>query len=366
MTLLPLPEDRLDAAQEFLRQAGWDRAHATPITGDASTRSYIRLSRNDDRAILMNAPRKAETAACSPEDTPEERARAGYNAEARLAGPNLNAFTDIARALTTIDLSAPEVYSADADAGFALIEDLGDDLFARAIPAGASETELYRAAIDVLIALRSAAPLPPASPAYTMLTYDDVALGAETRLVVDWYWKHRKGAEPDASVREEYAAAWRPALSKLRAPSVIVLRDFHAENLLWLPQRKGARRVGLIDFQDGLVGDAAYDLVSLLEDARRDVAPAFAEEMIAYYCAEAGKHIPEFEKTAFQSAYAILAAQRNAKILGVFARLINRDGKKRYAEFFPRVERYFRNDLQHPDLAEVRRFFERHFPEILR
>jgi aminoglycoside/choline kinase family phosphotransferase len=312
----------------------------------------------------MNAPRKAETAPCAPEDTPADRARAGYNAEARLAGPNLNAFTQIAQTLTGVGLSAPQVFAADAEAGFALIEDLGDDLFARAIPGGAPEEELYRAAIDVLIALRAAAPPPPATRGYTMLSYDDVALASETRLVVDWYWKHRKGADPAPDIRDEYAAVWAPALSKLRAPSIIVLRDYHAENLLWLPSRRGVARVGLIDFQDGLVGDPAYDLVSLLEDARRDVAPAFAEQMIAYYCSEAKKRFPDFDETAFRSAYAILAAQRNAKILGVFARLIDRDGKKRYADFFPRVERYFRHDLQHPDLIAVRGFFSRHFPEL--
>jgi hypothetical protein len=308
----------------------------------------------------MNAPPAAEGAACPPDATPEQRRRLGYNAMARLAGPNLNAFLAISNATRGAGLSAPEVMAADAATGFALIEDLGDDLYARAIIAGAPAGDLYAAAIDALVALREAAPPPPRIPGYEMLSYDATALEAEVMLVPDWYWPHLKGAPASDDVKAEYAAAWRPVLAKLPAPSTMVLRDYHAENLLWLPDRTGFRRAGIIDFQDGLIGNPAYDLVSLLEDARRDVAPDLAAEMIRRYAARAAG-APGFDVDDFRRDYAILGAQRNAKILGIFARLINRDKKPRYADFFPRVEGHFRNDLAHPDLAPVAAFFRTHF-----
>jgi hypothetical protein len=257
-------------------------------------------------------------------------------------------------------LSAPEVLAADAATGFALLEDLGDDLYARAIPAGAAEFELYGAAIDALLALKEAAPQPPREAGYQMLGYDETAMEAEVGLVPDWYYPYLKGEPAGNDLCADYAAAWAPVLAKLPAPSTIVLRDFHAENILWRPERLGHRRAGVIDFQDGLVGNPAYDLVSLLEDARRDVSQSLAEAMIARY-ADGARRQGAFDEALFRRDYAILGAQRNAKILGIFARLIRRDGKLRYADFFPRVEGHFRRDLAHPDLAPVARWFRRHF-----
>ncbi len=351
---------RAEERHDFLARAGFAAAIATPMTGDASTRSYERLNLHGRKAILMNAPPAAEGAACPPEATPEERRRLGYNAMARLAGPNLNAFIAIADAARAAGLSAPGIIAADPATGFAIIEDLGDDLYARAVPAGAPEGELYGAAIDALIALRAASAPAPKCAGYEMLTYDATAMEAEVMLVPDWYWPHLKGAPAGDDARAEYRAAWAPVLALLPAPSTIVLRDYHAENLLWLPDREGFRRAGIIDFQDGLVGNPAYDLVSLLEDARRDVAGDLAAAMIGRYAARAAS-FGDFDEESFRRDYAILGAQRNAKILGVFARLINRDRKPRYAEFFPRVEAHFRRDLAHPDLAPVAAFFRRHF-----
>ena len=353
-------ERRAVERREFLARAGWADALATPMTGDASTRSYERLVLNGRPAILMNAPPAAEGAACPPGASPEERRRLGYNAMARLAGPNLNAFTAIAAAARTAGLSAPGIIAADPSTGFAVIEDLGDDLYARAIPDGAPEFDLYASAIDALLALRKAAPAPPKTPGYQMLAYDETAMEAEAMLVPDWYWPHLKSDAAGDDLKEEYRAAWAPVLAKLPAPSIMVLRDYHAENLLWLPRRDGFRRAGIIDFQDGLVGNPAYDLVSLLEDARRDVAPELADEMIRRYAAGAAD-FSDFDETGFRRDYAILGAQRNAKILGIFARLVNRDRKPRYAEFFPRVEGHFRRDLAHPDMAPVAAFFRTHF-----
>ena len=351
---------RAEQRRAFLNRAGWAAAVATPMTGDASTRSYERLVLDGRKAILMNAPAAAESAACPPEASPDERRKLGYNAMARLAGPNLNAFLAVAETARKSGLSAPEIFFADPATGFALIEDLGDDLYARAIPNGADEADLYGAAIDALLALRRAAPDAPATPGYRMLTYDPVAMEAEITLVLDWYWPHVKGSAANDDQRAEHLAAWRPVLEKLAPPSLMVLRDYHAENLLWLPARDGFRRAGIIDFQDGLFGNPAYDLVSLLEDARRDVAPELAEAMIRRY-AEGAARQGAFDEAAFRRDYAILGAQRNAKILGIFARLINRDSKPRYADFFPRVEAHFRNDLKHPDLAPVATFYRTHF-----
>lgn len=348
----------------FLKSVGWDAASAVPLAGDASTRSYERLVLGERRALLMNAPPRAEGAACPPEATPAERRALGYNAMARLAGPNMHAFLAIAGVLRDAGLSAPEIFAADPAAGFALTEDFGDGLYARAVPAGADETLLYAAAVDALLALRRAAPAPPRDAQYTMLSYDRTALEAEAALLTQWYWPHRKTSAPPSSVEAEYFAAWAEALDALSAPHAIVLRDYHAENLLWLPARKEHARAGVIDFQDALLGHAAYDLVSLLEDARRDVPPSLAEAMIARYMAGAAAD-GGFDAEAFGADYALLAAQRNAKILGIFARLVNRDGKARYLDFMPRVEAHFRRDLERPALAPVRAFLARRFPELV-
>ena len=358
-----LNNQREEEKQAFLKSAGWADARRAPITGDASTRSYERLILGDQRAVLMNAPPAAETASCPRGAGPAERRALGYNAMARLAGPNMHAFLAVDEALRAAGLSAPEIYAADPAAGFALIEDLGDDLFARTIPDGADEETLYAAAVDALLELARAAPQPPDSDSYAMLAYDLTAMEAEIALLPEWYWRLLRHERPQSSIEAEYFAAWAPVLEKLSVPGSIVLRDYHAENLLWLPERSGAKRVGVIDFQDGLVGQPAYDLVSLLEDARRDVSPALADSMIKRYC-EGARGIGGFDEAQFRADYAILAAQRNAKILGIFARLVERDGKPRYRDFLPRVEAHFRKDLDRPELAEVRNFFRRHLPEL--
>jgi aminoglycoside/choline kinase family phosphotransferase len=358
-----LSDQRRAERAVFLSAANWSAARAEPLAGDASTRSYERLHLGGRRALLMNAPPKAETAACPPDATPEQRRALGYNAMARLAGPNLHAFLAVASSLRNAGLSAPEVYHADPAAGFALLEDLGDDLFARAVGAVAGESALYDAAIRALLTLRKASPAPPKNPHYTMLSYDRTAMEAEIALLTEWYWPFRKGSPASPEVIAEHENAWASALDSLSAPSLMALRDYHAENLLWLPQRVGHARVGVIDFQDGLFGHAAYDLVSLLEDARRDVAPELAEKMIRIY-ADGARTLGLFDEEAFLCDYAVLAAQRNAKILGIFARLVKRDRKPRYLEFMPRVEAHFRSDIARPALRPLRDFFRRHFPEL--
>ena len=354
------PDNTNEARAAFLNAAGWGDARAEPLAGDASTRRYERLQQNGTPAVLMIAPPGAETAACPPDADVNTRRGLGYNAMARLAGPNLNAFVALSRALRETGLSAPQVYASDPRSGFALLEDLGDDLFARVV-GRVEETALYRAAIDALATLHGRDLSPPSGTDYAMLDYDALAFEAETALLTEWYWPLKHGGGIPDDLQAEYLGIWRTLFEQLSPPHTFVLRDYHAENLLWLPDRKGAARVGIIDFQDALFGNAAYDLVSLLEDARRDVSPDLATAMIEYYAELAGTN---FDRAGFERDYAILAAQRNAKILGIFARLAKRDGKPRYLDLLPRVETHYRRDLARDALAPLAVFFAKHFPEL--
>lgn len=339
--------------EAFLNKAGFGEAVITPFPGDASTRSYFRLQSGDQNVILMDAPGGAESPACPPLATPQERAALGYNAQARLAGNNTAAFAALANALTARGFSAPRIHSADIPSGFLVLEDLGDDLFARVIPDQHSELELYLAAAETLGAIyRSsfAAELEAFGSHWKVQAYDETALLAETELFLDWYVKERsKGI--DEGDRERWLTAWRDVLPALEAHAPgLVLRDFHAENLLWLPGRDAEARVGLLDFQDALFGHPAYDLVSLLEDARRDVSPDIIAPVSNRFFDTAGLA----NRNAFDAATAILAAQRNAKILGIFVRLAKRDGKPRYLDLLPRVAAHFVRDISHPALEPIR------------
>lgn len=354
---------RQNAITAFLEKQSWANAHREALTADASSRTYERLTQAGKRALLMNAPPNAESSFCPPDADEKERKALGYNAEARLAGPNLHAFAQVAATLRGAGLSAPEIYAYDPDLGVALIEDLGDNLFVAAVQEGIGETLLYENAVDVLIALRGADPSPPDTADYKMMAYDETALLAEVALVTDWYWPFIKGSPAPEEEKQAFQALWKDILKTLEAPKAIVLRDFHAENLLWLPERDGVRKVGLIDFQDGLIGSYAYDLVSILEDARRDVSQDLAEAMVNRYCDRA-RNFPGFTESQMRREFAIMGAQRNAKILGIFARLINRDGKPRYGDFLPRVEAHFRRNLHHEALQDVKAFFAKHFPDL--
>ncbi|MCA8890069.1 MAG: phosphotransferase, partial [Parvularculaceae bacterium] len=290
-----------------------------------------------------------------------ERIRLGYNAMARLAGPNIEKFIAISEILLKAGLSAPRVFYADRSLGFAIIEDLGDSLYSKAITSSIDERLAYQSAIDCLIHLDAAKADLIEYDAHLLLTYDRLALESETLLVIDWYWPRANAEVPSEEARRDYMAAWSSALDRLSPPSTLTLRDYHAENLLWLNNRQGIQRTGIIDFQDALIGYPAYDLVSLLEDARRDVAPELAAEMIDHYITSAERKHSDFDRDIFTTEYAILGAQRNAKILGIFSRLVQRDGKKRYAELLPRVEAHLKNNLRHPTLHAVQTFFQKNF-----
>jgi aminoglycoside/choline kinase family phosphotransferase len=314
--------ERAEATAAFLAAHGWGSARREPLAGDASFRRYERL-RDDNRrrAVLMDAP-------------PPE---------------NVRPFLRVGAALRGWGLSAPDVLAADAEAGLLLLEDLGDDLFSRLLAAGrADEATLYAAAVDLLADLQRR-PAPPGLPAY-----DDGRLLEEVGRLLLWY---EPAAALSEAAKDAYRRLWLELFPRARvgAPCLVYV-DYHADNLIWLPARAGHARVGLLDFQDARLGPPAYDLVSLLEDARRDVAPALAEAMAGRYLAAR----PELDPEAFRRAYAILGAQRNAKILGLFSRLARRDGKPAYLALQPRVRGYLERDLAHPALDAMRAWFEEH------
>jgi len=318
---------RHDLAEGFLASTDWRGAASRPLAGDASNRKYDRITADGmPSAVLMDAP-------------PE-------------TGEDVRPFTAIARHLRGIGLSAPEIYAEDAAHGFLLIEDLGDDLFARVLNTQPElETQLYQAAIDALIVAQKAKAPPLAA-------YDVDAVAAAALLLTDCYLPHSTGAAVPDRLRHEYGHLVRDMLGSLTTgESVLVQRDYHAENLLWLPRRQGAARVGLLDFQDAMLGHPAYDLASLLKDARRDVAEDVQCDMLDYYLTRT-----RADATTFAAAYAACSAQRNLRIMGVFARLCVRDGKPNYPDLMPRVWRNLMDDLSHPALADLRRFIEAHVP----
>ena len=350
--------EREQEIADFLHRVGWGAANRTRMADDASYRSYQRLSGPPGGVILMNAPPGG--------DQLRSAAAAAYNRLAHLA-TDCRPFAAVARYLQGLGLTAPQILAADLPRGLMLLEDLGDDLFASAVPAGADETQLYGAAIDVLLALH-AAKVPDRLPVgdggdYVLSQYDAGAQEAEVKLLCEWYAPVVTGRALDEPAQAEFIDYWRHLFVRV-TPSrpVLVLRDYHAQNLFWLPQRRGVARVGLIDFQDGLLGSPGYDLVSLLEDARRDVPPRLAAVMLARYCAGAAQADSGFDEAAFRTAYAVAGAQRNCKILGIFARLARRDNKPAYLQLLPRVQACLRQDLQHPALSPLKDWFAAHLP----
>jgi hypothetical protein len=317
--------ERLDG---FLAAAGWSGADRTPLAGDASTRSYRRLRHPDGQsAILMVAP-------------PER-------------GTPTRPFVEVARLLTGWNLTAPQILAWDEDAGLLLLEDLGDDLLARLAAADpACEAALYEAAVDVLAALHRH-PVPPGFPVYA---HADMA--GRAALAARWYLPGAEGRRDEAGAARLESEVARLLAEHAPGHTVVALRDYHAENLIWLPGRDGPRRIGLLDFQDAMAGHPAYDLVSLIEDARRDVDPALREPLVARYLCATGA-----EPEPFTRACAVLAAQRNLRIIGVFSRLCLHYGKPQYIALLPRVWRHLERDLSHPALEGLRALVADILPE---
>ncbi|MDA5092939.1 phosphotransferase [Aliiroseovarius sp. KMU-50] len=302
--------------QAFLEENGLQDAKPTPLAGDASARRYFRLLRAGVPYVLMDDPSEA----IQPRQ----------------------AFIDIASHLRAIGLSAPEIISHDLPNGFILMEDLGDTLFAREIDTHpACENRLYFAAIDIFDPLHAAPPL-------AVPRYDAKTMAAATDLAFLWYRETpTTKLDPDAL---QIQSELRRALQAVDIPPALSLRDYHAENLIWLPNRTGHAQVGLLDFQDAVLTHPIYDLVSLTRDARRDVSPDVAQACLQRFAEARGGDIE-----ALTHAAAVIAVQRNLRILGIFARLSRKMGKLSYVDLIPRVWAMLLNDLEHPELTGLRR-----------
>ncbi len=311
---------------EFTARAGWADAEVHPLPGDASFRRYFRLIRGSESAMLMHAP--------PPHEDPAP-------------------FLHVARWLNDSGLRAPALLAEDASAGWVLTEDFGNDRMRDWLDENPGhERAAYEAAVEALAALHRLPPGPFAP-------YDMAVYQREAALLTEWYCP-AQGFEVDV---QGYEAAWAEVLAPVLArqnPGVTVLRDYHAENIMLLGGKPGAPQ-GLIDFQDALVGHPAYDLVSLLQDARRDVAVDLETTMLVHYAQRA-----RIDYEDFLADYATLGAQRNAKIVGIFTRLDRRDGKPRYLAMIPRVWAALERDLAHPALDPVARWFDANIPESLR
>jgi hypothetical protein len=272
----------------------------------------------------------------------------------------------VAEHLRHAGLSAPDIVAVDAPGGLAVIEDFGDDLFARVIEDGEPQAPLYIAAVDALARLHLTGLLPEAMPGlggdWPLLTYDAVALQGGADLFVQWTPKLHPELDFGPAALEEWAAAWAPiAAMGERKASVMAHRDYHAENLIWLPDREDWRRVGLIDFQDAVLAHPVWDLHSLLQDARRDVPPELEAVALEHYF-----DVMMVDREEYRRDYAALAALNEARILGVFARLIARDCKPRYRAFMPRMWAHLNANLNKPGLETVAAWFDRHVPAGLR
>ena len=354
-------------ATEFLRRSGWGDADVTPLPGDASTRRYARLKLGGRGALLMDQPPGTEMPVATEQAGAAERQALGYNAVARLAGADTSRFQEVAEHLQARGLAAPQIHAADHAGGFVILEDFGDRLFADVLADGSAEEELYKAAVEVLAKLHAHAAPARLAADMPLYEYDEAALLAETDLLTEWFVPLALGRPATAAECAEHRALWRVALDSIAGGDrVLVHRDYHAQNLIWMPERPGLGRVGLIDFQDAVAGSRAYDLVSLIEDARRDVSSALAERTIAHYLEAMRAQGTPLDEVRFRAEMAVMAAQRNAKIVGIFARLYKRDGKPRYLALLPRVWGHLERDLAHPALAQLRDWYDRTIPSQLR
>ena len=350
---MTVERDALKAA--FLSSAGLGEARRAPLAGDASTRAYERLYLADgSRRIFMDQP-PVESASCPPDADPETRRALGYNALARLAAGRVDAFVAVAGWLNRAGLSAPRIEAFDVGQGLAIMEDLGDDLFGVLIAGGADEVPLYEAAVEALVHMQST-PVPDRLGAeagldWPILTYDALALQTAADLLPDWLPALRPQVRIDAAARADWEALWRPILQRGEAgASVFSHRDYHVENLIWLPQREGPARVGMVDFQDAVLAHPAWDLSMLLHDARRDVSPTLSEAMLERYLDSAGR----MDDPQFVPDFRALGALNISRIIGVFARLVVRDGRPRYEAFLPRMWGYLDACLADPGLSDLR------------
>lgn len=323
---LPCETTRAAARETFLAGSGLAGETLTALPADASARRYFRV--DGKGLLLMDSPPGAEP---------------------------LAPYLRVAQLLRDCGLSAPNVLAADRELGLALIEDFGDATYTRLFAAGHSETALYRLAVDALVRLHRAGP----QAAEGVPAYDGQKLGEEAALFIDWYAPLLIGEKAAAQLRErylaEFAALWRDASMRRE---VLVLRDYHVDNLMLLEGREDVAACGLLDFQDALFGAPAYDLMSLLEDARRDIPETLRVTLLTHYLGQR----PEVDGRRFMTDFQVLAAQRHAKVLGIFVRLAKRDGKHGYLKHLPRVLRLFQRALDSEQLRPLAALLDANLP----
>ena len=359
-----MSSDREDQRLAFLKCAGLAAARRQVLAGDASTRRYERLYPNAGPSlILMDQPPSVETQPCPPNADETTRRSLGLNALERLAAGRVDAFVACAGYLTSLELSAPQIVAADAPAGFAVLEDLGDGVFARMIQEGLDAAPLYAAATDVLVALHAQPPPKTLGGVWPLLDYDALALKTAGDFFIDWMPKLIPALYFSDSARAEWDALWAPIHQRAAdGACVFCHRDYHAENLLWLPQRTGQQRVGLLDFQDAVRAHPAWDLSLLLHDARRQVSPELEAAVLQRYL-DARPHLDPVE---FRTDFHALGALNILRILGKFARLITHAGKPRYRDYMPRMWAYLDRCLIDPAPPHLAVWVATHVPERLR
>ena len=322
--------DRSRQIEQFLEACGWRGAARATLAADASFRRYDRIRLGQRRAVLMDAPPDRE---------------------------DIVPFIRVARHLAALGYSAPKILAEDVDLGLLLLEDFGDDTYTELLACGEDEAALYRLAIDFLIDLHShpvADAVPEGLPGYSDALFID-----EAGLLVDWYLPAVSTAIRDDGTDSGYRDCWAALMPRAwLVPDTLVLRDYHVDNLMRLENRDGVSACGLLDFQDAVMGPASYDVVSLLEDARRDIPENLAADMRNRYLSA----FPDLDRDAFLASYAILGAQRHCKVIGIFTRLCARDGKPQYMHHIPRVWRLLENSVTHPALEPLRLWLDTHIP----
>lgn len=352
---------RIEESSRFLAASGYGAWHRRHLEGDASRRRYERLHRDGETVVLMDSPR-----------APDPGTGTGAMPYSRIAhlAEDVVPFVAVARTLRSHGLSAPDILAADLDGGFLVIEDLGDGRVTDEL--GQPIVERYEAAIDLLVRLHGL-DLPAAAEAapgrvHHLPAYDEGAFMAEVELLVEWFVPHALGARLSPGAETAFRHVWlallteSAALSPALSGAAWVLRDFHSPNLVWLPERSGIPRVGLLDFQDSVIGSAAYDVASLAFDARVDVPGPLRAALIERYLAGRRAADADFDGETFHATLALMAAQRNTKILGIFARLANRDAKPRYLAHIPRIADYLGEALAHPALARLANWHAENLP----
>ena len=348
--------ERLMALRRFLSLSGYTDARRERMAGDASTRSYARLFKDDQSVVLMNSPRRP--------DGPPTYDGKSYSAAVHLA-EDVRPFIALANGLRDRGFSAPAIHHADIDDGFLITEDFGSGSFVSGDPPKII-LDRYQAAVEMLAALHQEK-LPDALPIapkrnYHVPLFDTTAMMVEVGLVMEWYLPD-KGVAMTSNLHAEFLLVWNELLTKLAAaPRSWVLRDYHSPNLIWLERRMDTARVGILDFQDAVIGPTAYDLVSLLQDARIDVPESVEIAMLTHYAKLQRESDPTFNAAAFVEYYAIMSAQRNTRLLGTFARLNRRDNKPQYLRHQPRAWGYLKRALAHPSLVGLREWCTAYVP----